>query len=92
VEHPLGNGGTTGTLNPSSAIVDNNTSAGGNVTIPATFAIDPSNTVTQGTDFSGNAITRTGSLANSGSAPCRREGGTRNSLGLTSRKSGIRSF
>ncbi len=55
----LGNGGTTGTLNPSSAIVVNSTyGAGANnsLTIPSTFAIDRSNTVTQGTDFSGSGI------------------------------------
>jgi fibronectin-binding autotransporter adhesin len=51
----LGNGGTTGSLSTSSAIVDN-----------ANFSINRSNPVTQGTDFSGAAITGTGALSKSG--------------------------
>ncbi len=51
----LGNGGTTGTLVTSSAITDN-----------GTFAIDRSNAVTQGTDFSTAAITGTGGLTQAG--------------------------
>jgi autotransporter-associated beta strand protein len=52
----LGNGGTTGTLSTSSAIVTN-----------GTFAINRSNTVAQGTDFSGAAITGTGGFSQIGS-------------------------
>jgi fibronectin-binding autotransporter adhesin len=51
----LGNGGTTGSLSTSSAIVDN-----GNLTI------NRSNAVTQGTDFSGSAITGSGSFTQAG--------------------------
>ena len=51
----LGSGGTTGSLSTSSTITDN-----------ATFTINRSNAVTQGTDFSGNAITGTGSLIQAG--------------------------
>jgi fibronectin-binding autotransporter adhesin len=47
----LGSGGTTGSLSTSSAIVIN-----------GTFAIARSNAVTQGTDFSGAAITGAGNL------------------------------
>ncbi len=52
----LGNGGTTGSLNPSSTIVDNSAGAFGILTTLGTFDIDRSNTVTQGTDFSGIGI------------------------------------
>jgi autotransporter-associated beta strand protein len=51
----LGNGGSTGSLSASSAIVNN-----------GTFAINRSNSVTQGTDFSGAAITGTGSFTQAG--------------------------
>jgi fibronectin-binding autotransporter adhesin len=51
----LGNGGTTGTLSTSSAITDN-----------ANFTIKRSNTVTQGTDFSGAAIAGSGSFTQAG--------------------------
>ena len=51
----LGNGGTTGTLATSSAIVNN-----GNLTF------NRSNAVVQGTDFSGAAITGTGSVTQAG--------------------------
>ncbi len=51
----LGNGGTTGTLSPSSIIVDN-----------GTLVFSRSNTVTQGIDFSSAAITGTGSLTQLG--------------------------
>ena len=51
----LGNGGTTGSLSASGVITDN-----GN------FMINRSNAVTQGTDFSGAAITGTGSLTQAG--------------------------
>ena len=53
----LGNGGTTGSLSASSAISINNT---------ANFTINRSNTVTQGTDFSGG-ITGSGSFTQAGS-------------------------
>jgi autotransporter-associated beta strand protein len=52
----LGNGGTTGSLSTSSAITDN-----------ANLTINRSNAVVQGTDFSGNAITGTGSFTQAGS-------------------------
>jgi len=52
----LGNGGTTGTLATTSSIVNN-----------GVFAINRSNTVAQGTDFSGSAITGTGGLSQLGS-------------------------
>ncbi len=52
----LGNGGTTGSLSTSSTIVDNSAGAFGILTTPGVFAIDRSNTVTQGTDFSGSGI------------------------------------
>jgi autotransporter-associated beta strand protein len=52
----LGNGGTTGSLSTSSAIVDN-----------ANLTINRSNAVLQGTDFTGNAITGSGSLTQAGS-------------------------
>jgi autotransporter-associated beta strand protein len=51
----LGNNGTTGSLSTSSAITDNNI-----------FKINRSNAVAQGTDFSGAAITGTGSLVQAG--------------------------
>lgn len=51
----LGNGGTTGSLSTSSAIVNN-----------ASLIINRSNAMTQGTDFSGAAITGTGSLTKVG--------------------------
>jgi fibronectin-binding autotransporter adhesin len=51
----LGNGGTTGSLSTSSTITDN-----GNL------AINRSNAVAQGTDFSGSAISGTGSLTQAG--------------------------
>jgi fibronectin-binding autotransporter adhesin len=52
----IGNGGTTGTLSTSSAIVDN-----------ANLTFNRSNAVTQGTDFSGAPITgATGSLTKEG--------------------------
>src|SRR5207302_647478 len=52
----LGNGGTTGSLSSSSTITDN-----------SNLTINRSNTVTQGTDFSGSAISGTGSLTKTGS-------------------------
>jgi fibronectin-binding autotransporter adhesin len=52
----LGNGGSTGSLSTSSTITDN-----GN------FTINRSSSVTQGTDFSGSAITGTGSFTQAGS-------------------------
>ncbi len=52
----LGNGGTTGTLSTSSTIVDN-----------GTFAINRSNAVAQGVDFSGAPITGTGGFTQAGS-------------------------
>src|SRR5204863_373897 len=51
----LGNGSTTGSLSTSSTITDN-----GN------FTINRSDAVIQGTDFSGSAITGTGSLTQAG--------------------------
>jgi autotransporter-associated beta strand protein len=51
----IGNGSTTGTLSTSSAIVDN-----------ATLSFNRTNTVTQGTDFSGAAITGTGGVTQAG--------------------------
>ena len=51
----LGSGGTTGSLSTSSTITDN-----GN------FTINQSDAVIQGTDFSGSAITGTGSLTQAG--------------------------
>jgi autotransporter-associated beta strand protein len=51
----LGNGGTTGSLSTSSAITDN-----------ANLTINRSNAVAQGTDFSGAAITGTGSFTQAG--------------------------
>ena len=51
----LGNGGTTGTLSPSSAIVDD-----------GTFVINRSNAISQGTDFSGAPITGSGSFIQAG--------------------------
>ncbi|WP_395716295.1 autotransporter-associated beta strand repeat-containing protein [Prosthecobacter sp.] len=53
----LGTGGTTGSLNAASAV---------SVGSGATFAVNRSNTVTQGTDFSSAAITGGGSFAQSG--------------------------
>jgi fibronectin-binding autotransporter adhesin len=52
----LGNGGTTGTLSTSSTVTNN-----------ANFTINRSNAVVQGTDFSGSAITGTGSFTKAGS-------------------------
>jgi autotransporter-associated beta strand protein len=52
----IGSGGTTGSLSTSSAITDN-----GNLTF------NRSNAVVQGTDFSGSAITGSGSLTQAGS-------------------------
>jgi len=52
----LGAGGTTGSLSTSSAITNN-----------GTFTINRSNAVSQGTDFSGSAITGTGGLSQAGS-------------------------
>src|SRR5207237_1464727 len=52
----LGNAGTTGSLSTSSAIIDN-----------ANFTINRTNAVTQGTNFSGSAITGTGSFTQAGS-------------------------
>ncbi len=54
----LGAGGTAGTLSTSSAI---STGSGG------VFSINRTNTVTQGTDFSGSAITGTGGFLQNGS-------------------------
>ncbi|MEZ5385656.1 MAG: autotransporter-associated beta strand repeat-containing protein [Prosthecobacter sp.] len=54
----LGSGATTGTLNTSSAI---------SVADGATFAVNRSNTVTQGTDFSTAAITGAGGFTQAGS-------------------------
>ena len=51
----LGSGGTTGGLSTSSAIVNN-----------GTFTINRNNAVTQGTDFSGAAITGTGAFTQAG--------------------------
>ena len=53
----LGDGGTTGSLNTASAI---------SVGSGATFAVNRSNTVTQGTDFDAAPITGDGSLVQSG--------------------------
>jgi autotransporter-associated beta strand protein len=53
----LGNGGTTGALSVNSAI---------SVSAGATFEVSRSNTVTQGTHFSGEAITGAGGLRKSG--------------------------
>jgi fibronectin-binding autotransporter adhesin len=53
----LGNGGAAGSLNTASAI----TIASG-----ATFAVNQNDTVTQGTDFSGTAITGAGGFTQSG--------------------------
>jgi len=52
----LGNGGSTGSLSTSSTITDN-----------ANFTINRNNAVVQGTDFSGSAITGTGSFTQAGS-------------------------
>lgn len=52
----LGNGGTGGSLSTSSTIVDN-----------ANFTINQTDSVVQGTDFSGSAITGTGSITQAGS-------------------------
>ena len=52
----IGDGGTAGALSTASTIVDN-----------ATLAFNRNNIVTQGTDFSGDPITGTGGLAQSGS-------------------------
>ncbi|NJL19220.1 MAG: hypothetical protein HC901_02720 [Bdellovibrionaceae bacterium] len=52
----LGNGGTTGSLATGSAITNN-----------GTFVINRSNAVAQGTDFSGSAISGTGSFTQAGS-------------------------
>ena len=54
----LGAGSTSGSLSTNSVI---------SVGYGATFAVNRSNTVTQGTDFSGAAITGTGGLTQSGS-------------------------
>jgi autotransporter-associated beta strand protein len=65
----LGNGGTTGSLNSSSTIVDNSAGAFGILTTPGTFAIDRSNTVIQGTDFSGigfGTVQMTGNTSTTG--------------------------
>jgi len=51
----LGNGGITGTLSTSSTITNN-----------ANFTINRSNAVVQGTDFSGSAISGTGSFTQAG--------------------------
>jgi len=51
----IGNGGATGSLSTSSVITDN-----------GTLAFNRSNTVTQGTDFSGSAISGTGALRQAG--------------------------
>ncbi len=51
----LGNGGTTGTLSPTSAITDN-----------GTLAFNNSGTLTQGTSFSGSALSGTGGLTQAG--------------------------
>lgn len=51
----LGNGGTTGSLSTSSVITNN-----------GTFAVNRSNAVTQGTDFSGAPITGTGGFTQTG--------------------------
>ncbi len=53
----LGNGGTTGSLATSSAIA---------VSSGATFSVNRSNTVTQGTDFSGAAISGSGGFTQAG--------------------------
>ena len=52
----IGDGGTTGSLSTNSAILDN-----------GTLAFNRSNTITQGTDFSGSAISGNGSLTQAGS-------------------------
>ena len=54
----LGGGGTTGSLSTSSAI---------SIGTGAVFSINRTNTVTQGTDFSGSAITGTGGFLQNGS-------------------------
>jgi autotransporter-associated beta strand protein len=54
----LGNGGTNGSLSPSSAI---------SVGTGATFTVNQSDTVTQGIDFSSAAITGLGGIAQAGS-------------------------
>ncbi len=54
----LGNAGTSGSLSTSSAI---------SVSSGATFAVKQSDTVTQGTDFSGAAITGAGGFSQTGS-------------------------
>jgi autotransporter-associated beta strand protein len=54
----LGDGGTTGTLNTAGTIT---------VATGATFAVDRSNDVVQGTDFSGAAITGAGGFTQAGS-------------------------
>jgi autotransporter-associated beta strand protein len=51
----LGDGGTTGSLSTSSAITNN-----------ATFTINRSNTVVQGTDFSGTGISGSGNFVHAG--------------------------
>ena len=51
----LGNGGTTGSLSTSSTITDN-----------ANLAFNRTNSVVQGTDFSGSAISGTGSITQLG--------------------------
>lgn len=56
----LGNGSTTGSLNVASSISLGALTAG-------TLTINRSNTVTQGTDFSGNAITGLGGITQAGS-------------------------
>lgn len=56
----LGNGSTTGSLNTASSISLGTSTAG-------TLTINRSNTVTQGTDFSGNAITGLGGITQAGS-------------------------
>jgi len=54
----LGDGGATGSLNAASAII---------VASGATFAVNQSDTVTQGTDFSGAAISGAGNFEQAGS-------------------------
>lgn len=54
----LGNGGTTGTMNTSAGAIS--------VATGATFAVNRSNTVDQGTDFTGTAISGDGAFAQIG--------------------------
>jgi fibronectin-binding autotransporter adhesin len=74
----IGNGGTTGTISTSSAIVDN-----------ANFTINRSNAVAQGTDFSGSAITGTGSLTKTGTGTATLNAANAHSGGTTVDNGGL---